>query len=54
MREDAKSPPPRCPRCYQCDLPAAWLAPDGRCGECTRYTPEEISGEFDQMQGRKA
>ena len=30
--------------CYQCDKPTTWLAPDSRCGDCTRYTPEEIRG----------
>ncbi len=31
--------------CYQCDKPTNWLAPDSRCGDCTRYTPEEIRGD---------
>ena len=31
--------------CYRCDEPTGWLAPDGRCGACTSYTPEEIRGE---------
>ena len=31
--------------CYQCDHETAWLAPDGRCGACTSYSPEEIRGE---------
>lgn len=31
--------------CYQCDKEVQWLAPDSRCGECTRWTPEEIRGE---------
>jgi len=31
--------------CYQCDKPTNWLAPDSRCGDCTRYTVEEIRGE---------
>ncbi len=31
--------------CYQCEQPTTWLAPDSRCGKCTRYTPEEIRGE---------
>lgn len=31
--------------CYQCEKPTDWLAPDSRCGECTRWTPEEIRGE---------
>lgn len=32
-------------QCYQCDKYTDWLAPDSRCGDCTRYTPEEIMGE---------
>jgi len=28
--------------CYQCHKNAVWLAPDSRCGECTRYTPDEV------------
>lgn len=32
-------------RCYQCDQETKWLAPDNRCGDCTRFTPEEIRGE---------
>lgn len=28
--------------CYQCDRPVTWLAPDSRCGDCTRLTPEEL------------
>ncbi len=32
-------------RCYQCDVKTTWLAPDGRCGQCTRYTPEEVRGD---------
>lgn len=31
--------------CYQCDKETNWLAPDSRCGDCTRWTPEEIRGE---------
>ena len=31
--------------CYKCDVETTWLAPDGRCGDCTGYTPEEIRGE---------
>ncbi len=31
-------------RCYQCDAEVAWLAPDSRCGDCTRLTVEEIRG----------
>ena len=30
--------------CYQCDKATEWLAPDSRCGECTRLTPEEVQG----------
>ena len=28
--------------CYACSEFVSWLAPDGRCGECTEYIPEEI------------
>lgn len=31
--------------CYQCEKEVYWLAPDSRCGNCTRYTPEQIRGE---------
>lgn len=31
--------------CYQCDEPVAYLFADGRCGNCTRLTPEEVRGE---------
>lgn len=31
--------------CYECGEPTAWLAPDSRCGRCTRLTPEEVTGE---------
>lgn len=31
--------------CYQCDKPVEWLAPDGRCGECTRLTPDEVADQ---------
>lgn len=30
--------------CYQCDKPCNWLAPDSRCSECTRCTPDEVTG----------
>jgi hypothetical protein len=30
--------------CYQCDKETEWLAPDSRCGDCTRFTPDEIRG----------
>jgi hypothetical protein len=28
--------------CYQCLQPTRWLAPDGRCAECTRCVPEDL------------
>ncbi len=28
--------------CYACSEFVSWLAPDGRCRECTEYIPEEI------------
>lgn len=31
--------------CYQCDKEVHWLAPDSRCGDCTRLTPEQVRGE---------
>ena len=43
--------------CYQCNTPTTWLAPDSRCGECTRYTPEEIQGvssDEDFLESRMA
>lgn len=30
--------------CYECLGETNWLAPDGRCGKCTHYSPEEIQG----------
>jgi hypothetical protein len=30
--------------CYQCDKTTEWLAPDSRCGDCTRLTVDEIRG----------
>lgn len=30
--------------CYQCGRETGWLAPDSRCSDCTRWTPEEILG----------
>ena len=30
--------------CYQCDRKTAYLFDDGRCGNCTRLTPDEIIG----------
>lgn len=32
------------PSCYGCGEKVDWLAPDGRCGDCTRLTPEEVVG----------
>lgn len=32
-------------RCYQCDKAVTWLAPDSRCGDCTRMTSEEVRGD---------
>jgi hypothetical protein len=29
------------PHCYQCDKQVTYLFEDGRCGACTRLTPEE-------------
>lgn len=31
--------------CYQCEEETEWLAPDSRCGQCTRLTPEQVKGE---------
>lgn len=31
--------------CYQCGKEVQWLAPDSRCSDCTRLTPEQITGE---------
>lgn len=30
--------------CYQCGKEVQWLAPDSRCGDCTRLTPEQVQG----------
>ena len=32
-------------QCYKCGTYSEWLAPDGRCGDCTEYTPDDIRGE---------
>lgn len=32
--------------CYQCGEPTSYLFDDGRCGGCTRLTPEEVKGEM--------
>lgn len=31
-------------RCYQCDRAVPYLFDDGRCEQCTRLTPEEVTG----------
>lgn len=31
--------------CYQCEKEVNWLAPDSRCKDCTRLTPEEVVGK---------
>lgn len=31
--------------CYECHRPANWLAPDSRCGDCTRLTVEQVTGQ---------
>lgn len=38
-------------RCYECGEPTTWLAPDSRCGDCTRFTPAEIRGDEDRDDG---
>lgn len=30
--------------CYECGKPAMWLAPDSRCSDCTRLTPDQVRG----------
>lgn len=30
--------------CYQCGVRVCWLAPDSRCGHCTRFTSDELIG----------
>ena len=30
--------------CYQCDKLVPYLFPDSRCKDCTRITPEELTG----------
>ena len=32
-------------QCYQCGAATSWLAPDSRCGGCTRFTPSEVRGD---------
>lgn len=36
--------------CYQCEKECDYLLPDSRCGECTRYTPEELIGELEEEE----
>lgn len=33
--------------CYQCAAEVKWLAPDSRCGDCTRFTVEEVQGTYE-------
>lgn len=33
--------------CYQCDRMVTWLAPDGRCKDCTGWTPGALRGEVE-------
>ena len=30
--------------CYQCEKIVPYLFPDGRCKDCTRITPDELTG----------
>ena len=30
--------------CYQCEKIVHYLFPDGRCKDCTRITPDELTG----------
>lgn len=30
--------------CYNCDAEVKYLFDDGRCGDCTALTPEEVRG----------
>lgn len=32
--------------CYKCGKAITWLAPDGRCKDCTAMTPEEVWGSI--------
>ena len=42
----AKSQPkPETFPCYQCDKDVSYLFADSRCKDCTRLTPEEVTGE---------
>lgn len=50
--ENGEAPPPSAPvgvkgllTCYQCGKTVTWLAPDSRCGDCTRLTPDEVRGQ---------
>ena len=40
--------------CYQCDAQVTYLFGDGRCGRCTRLTPEEVRGEHLENEMRKS
>lgn len=40
--------------CYQCDAQVTYLFGDGRCGRCTRLTPEEVRGEPLENEMRKS
>ena len=31
--------------CYECECETEWLAPDSRCIDCTRLTPDEVKGD---------
>lgn len=36
--------------CYQCDKEVTYLFDDGRCKDCTRLTPEEVTGEQEHVK----
>lgn len=40
--------------CYQCDAQVTYLFGDGRCGRCTRLTPEEVRGETSENDMRRS
>lgn len=46
MAEEIKNSYNEMLTCYQCGLKVQWLAPDSRCGKCTRFTPEEVKGSI--------
>lgn len=35
--------------CYQCESKVHYLFDDGRCGKCTRLSPEEVKGEEENL-----